>query len=62
MPLDVLEHADPLDRRRGSEVRPQEPQAGDPLLVHQAVDLSGQRDVVWSARTHLARMIRRTRW
>jgi hypothetical protein len=58
VPFDLLEHADPLDPGRGSEVGPQEPQAGEALLLDQAVDLSGQRRVIRSARAHLATMIR----
>jgi hypothetical protein len=57
VPLDLLEQADPLDSGRGSEVGPQEPQAGESLLIDQAVDLSGYGCVIRSARAHLETMI-----
>jgi len=52
MPLDVLKHTDPLLGGGGVIVRPQEPEARDALLVHEAVYLCGDREVVRSCHFH----------
>ena len=54
MSLDVLEHADLLRPGLRVVVRSQEPEARDPVLVHEAVDLGGDGDIERSCGAHRA--------